>query len=216
MFFRLIASLSHTGLRRERLKLTNFHVTSLLSPASAPSPLLRSQERKDGGEGGCDTGVGSLPPLLQNLPASPFALALPDSTEVGEGEWHQPLCRRGRRGGTRGWSQTLWQESEGAPCRGSHRTAGACRHRLRAWIPAARPPPLSDANPTSYLSDPHALHLPNRSGSHTTPRGIAMMRVPRSQEGSGSSRCAQRMVEKNGFLLLVCCILLDATSGPLL
>ena len=49
MFFRLIASLSHTSLCGELLKLTNLNVTSLLSPPSALSQLLRSKERKYGG-----------------------------------------------------------------------------------------------------------------------------------------------------------------------
>ena len=46
MFFRLIASLSHTSLCGELLKLTNLNGTSLLSPPSALSQLLRSKERK--------------------------------------------------------------------------------------------------------------------------------------------------------------------------
>lgn len=48
VFFRLIASLSHISLCGELLKLTNLNVTSLLSPPSALSQLLRSKERKYG------------------------------------------------------------------------------------------------------------------------------------------------------------------------
>lgn len=46
VFFRLIASLSHTSLCGELLKLTNLNVTSFLYPPSALSQLLRSNERK--------------------------------------------------------------------------------------------------------------------------------------------------------------------------
>lgn len=46
LFFRLIASLFHTNLGGELLTLTNLNVTSFPSPPSAPSQLLRSNERK--------------------------------------------------------------------------------------------------------------------------------------------------------------------------
>lgn len=51
MFFRLIASLSHTSLCGELLKLTNLNVTSLLSPSSALSQLLRSKRKGSIGGG---------------------------------------------------------------------------------------------------------------------------------------------------------------------
>lgn len=82
VFFRLIASLSHTSLCSELLKLTNLSVTSFFSSIHSES-VAKKQWKEVCGVGGCVTCVGNMK-LSRNLPSPPFPSATSDNLRMGK------------------------------------------------------------------------------------------------------------------------------------